>query len=55
MSNQKGAKPMRKQMTIRLEASMLKWLEKLAEEDRRSVADIIRMIIDDARSKDWKP
>ena len=53
--NQKGDVPMAVQRSIRLDADVYEWLSRLAKEDRRSIADIIRMILDDAKQNDWRP
>ena len=53
--NQKGDVPMAIQRSLRLDADINEWLVRLAKEDRRSIADIIRMILDDAKQNDWRP
>ena len=52
--NQRGLEPMRKQQSVRFESDAMQWLLEKAAENRRSVAEIIRMIVADAMSNGWK-
>ncbi len=53
MSNQKGNEPMRKQQSVRFEPKVNEWLRMLADKQRRSIAEIIRLIVEDAIASGW--
>lgn len=53
MSNQKGNEPMRKQQSVRFESEANEWLKMQSERQRRSISEIIRMIVDDAMKNKW--
>lgn len=51
--NQKGIEPMKQQRSVRFESEAAEWLEDQAKKQRRSVAEIIRMIVDYAKANGW--
>ena len=51
--NQKGNVPMRKQQSVRFEPAVNEWLEMQAQKQRRSIAEIIRMIVEEAIENKW--
>lgn len=53
--NMKGDTPMTIRRTIRMDADVYEWIVALAKADRRSVSDVIRMILQDAKAKNWEP
>ena len=53
--NQKGDVPMAINRSIRMDADIYEWLSRLAKDDKRSVSDIIRMILEDAKQNEWRP
>lgn len=52
--NQRGLEPMKKQQSVRFESDAMRWLLEKATENKRSVAEIIRMIVADAMADNWK-
>lgn len=53
MSNQKGDVPMSKRQSVLVDARQEEWLRMQADKQRRSVSEIIRMLIDDAMAQRW--
>ncbi len=53
MSNQKGDVPMSKRQSVLVDARQEEWLRMQAYKQRRSIAEIIRMLIDDAIAQRW--
>lgn len=51
--NQKGNEPMRKQQSVRFEPKVNEWLAAQAKKQKRAIAEIIRMIVDDAIENKW--
>ena len=51
--NQRGLEPMRKQQSVRFDDETNDWLKQQALQQRRSIAEIIRMIVEDARANGW--
>lgn len=51
--NQKGNEPMRKRQSVLVDAKQNEWLQMQADRQRRSISEIIRMLIDDAMGKKW--
>lgn len=51
--NQKGNVPMRKQQSVRFEPVVNEWLQMQAQKQRRSIAEIIRMIVEEAMENKW--
>ncbi len=51
--NQKGNEPMRKRQSVLVDAKQEEWLDAQAAKQRRSVSEIIRMLIDDAMAARW--
>lgn len=51
--NQKGNEPMKKRQSVLFDDDAISWLEAQAKKQRRSVSEILRIIVEYARENGW--